>query len=752
MRTDNKDSVLELPRDVGKVASKALKLFHERYNRVLRRTDRLFMFLLPAQWLMAIAVSLWLSPTAWAGRDSTLHEHLLAAFFLGGAIVSLPVYLAWRRPTETSTRLTVACSQVLFSALFIHLTGGRIETHFHIFGSLAILAFYRDLWVLIPATIVVAADHFFRGMYWPESVYGVANPEWWRFLEHAGWVVFIDIFLILNCIHSYNDLVEICEVQTEYTDRLVGSMHDSVIIATSDGIISRANGAATTMLGYSEEELLGQPLGIILGEEDGDGDGDGEGDGDGDGEGMVDRLRIDGVLGQREKTYVTKNGDKIPVLFSGSAVRDSSGSVEALVFVAHDITQRRQAEKYLQGLLHASPVGLLVASQGGRIERVNPRLTHMFGYSEREILGQPIELLVPDRSQAIHEGQRKAFAIIEGQPVMASGREVIGRRKDGTEFAAHVSLSSTSLEGHPIVLAGVLDRTEYHEAEEARRRMENEIARASGMAEVATGVLHNVGNVVNSVNISAGIAQDGLRNTSLGILEDVIGLLDAHGADPATLQKFLTEDRRGKRLAESLNAIAKRVRQEHSDIDGELASLRDHVRHIIAIVTSQQAYARSMGVLEEVELGPFIEKAIALSGTSFSSKDIRVECSYGETSALRVEPHKLMQIVVNLLGNARHALAENDPGDRVIRVHAGLDGDDTIAISVADNGTGIAPENLARIFTHGFTTKVNGHGFGLHVSATAAIELGGKLTAKSEGLGTGATFLLTLPSQPAVAV
>ncbi len=530
----------------------------------------------------------------------------------------------------------------------------------------------------------------------------------------------------------------------EYTDRIVGSMHDLLVVTTPRGIITRANAAATAMLGYSVDELVGMPLGLIFFDgivffnEEGE---QGE-------EGLVARLRAEGVLSQRETTCQSKDGKKLPVLLSGSIVHDSAGEIEALVCVAHDITNRKQAEDYLRGILDASPVGLLVATQDGKIQRVNRTLSDMFGYTEQEIIGHPIEMLVPEQRKNIYESQGRTFARKHQQQFMAMGRELKGRRKDNTEFAAHVSLTSTSVQGQSIILAGVLDRTEYHEADLSRRRMENDIARASGMAEVATGVLHNVGNVVNSVNISAGIAQDRLRKTSLGILEDVIELLHSQGADAASLQNFLTEDPRGKRIVESLRAIAKRLRKEHSDIHEELASLGEHVSHIMAIVASQQQYATSMGVLEEVELGPFLDKAIALSGTAFSSKNMRVERRYGDAAHLTVEPHKLMQIIVNLLSNARHALAENSSGERVIQIQAEREGDDTVVISVTDNGEGIPAENLTRIFTHGFTTKTDGHGFGLHISATAAVELGGKLSVKSDGPGTGATFVLTLPTRP----
>jgi hypothetical protein len=146
------------------------------------------------------------SPFAWQGKERVLHMHVWVAVLAGAGITLLPVLLAWLRPGSTLTRHVIAASQMLSSALLIHLSGGRIETHFHVFGSLAFLAFYLDWKVILTATTVVAADHFARGIFWPESVYGVTNPEWWRFLEHAGWVVFEDIFLIYACIFSSKEL------------------------------------------------------------------------------------------------------------------------------------------------------------------------------------------------------------------------------------------------------------------------------------------------------------------------------------------------------------------------------------------------------------------------------------------------------------------------------------------------------------------------------------------------------------------
>jgi signal transduction histidine kinase len=205
--------------DAGRVD----ELFDEQYRQVLRRTDRLFAWLLVAQWLAAIATAVWISPLTWAGLDHETHPHLFAAVFLGGAVISLPVLLALIRPGATATRQAVAVGQALMSTLLIHLTGGRIETHFHVFCSLALLAFYRDWRVLLTASVVVAADHFVRGLVWPQSVYGTSLVSPWRFAEHAGWVLVEDVFLIFACRQGLREMRSVAERQAglEQTNQMV---------------------------------------------------------------------------------------------------------------------------------------------------------------------------------------------------------------------------------------------------------------------------------------------------------------------------------------------------------------------------------------------------------------------------------------------------------------------------------------------------------------------------------------------------
>jgi|EndMetStandDraft_9_1072997.scaffolds.fasta_scaffold37131_2 signal transduction histidine kinase len=186
-------------------------IYRQHLDVIYRRVDRLFAHLMVLQWIAAIAFALWVSPLAWEGTTSRTHVHVWAAVVLGGAISFFPVLLALVRPGAPLTRYTIATAQMLMSALLIHLTGGRIETHFHVFGSLAFLAFYRDWRVLLPATVIVAADHALRGLFWPQSVYGLLTVSSWRWLEHSAWVLFEDVFLVMACVRGTDELRQIAE-------------------------------------------------------------------------------------------------------------------------------------------------------------------------------------------------------------------------------------------------------------------------------------------------------------------------------------------------------------------------------------------------------------------------------------------------------------------------------------------------------------------------------------------------------------
>jgi signal transduction histidine kinase len=232
MRTNSSADVVE--RTVADPAA-VDALFHAHQQQIYERTDRMFAQLMALQWIAGIIFALWVSPRTWAGSVSQVHVHVWAAVFLGGALSLFPALLVQLQPGAPSTRYVIATAQMLMSALLIHLTGGRIETHFHVFGSLAFLAFYRDWRVLVPATIVVALDHFLRGLFWPQSVYGVLVASEWRWLEHAAWVVFEDIVLVMSCLRGTRELRQIAErtaiLERAHKDQVRQGMELSELVA-----------------------------------------------------------------------------------------------------------------------------------------------------------------------------------------------------------------------------------------------------------------------------------------------------------------------------------------------------------------------------------------------------------------------------------------------------------------------------------------------------------------------------------------
>lgn len=193
------------------IVRRARERFEANWQSVCVATDRFLAKLMLGQWIFGIVVALTFSPYGWEGKVKNVHMHVWIALVLGAVIASLPVVLAMGRPGWVGTRHVIAAAQMLFSGLLIHLSGGRIETHFHIFGSLGILAFYRDWRVLVTASAVTAIDHLVRGVTWPESIYGIQNPEAWRVLEHAFWVLFAAIFLSVSCLRSRKEMLLIAE-------------------------------------------------------------------------------------------------------------------------------------------------------------------------------------------------------------------------------------------------------------------------------------------------------------------------------------------------------------------------------------------------------------------------------------------------------------------------------------------------------------------------------------------------------------
>jgi len=286
---------------------------------------------------------------------------------------------------------------------------------------------------------------------------------------------------------------------------------------------------------------------------------------------------------------------------------------------------------------------------------------------------------------------------------------------------------------------------------EERKRMQVEVerthqelvetSRLAGMTEIATNVLHNVGNILNSVNVSATLAAHSVKKSRADNLARLAAMLQEHEHD---LGAFITSDPKGKQVPFYLATLSDHLLADQETTLRELDSLRKNVEHINEIVAMQQNYAKVSGVKEIVHIPDLVEDSLRINLGSLNRHGVEVVRDYGKVPPMNVEKHKILQILVNLLRNAKYACDESGRADKQLTVRV-ANGQERLKISVMDNGVGIPPENLTRIFSHGFTTRKKGHGFGLHSGALAAREMGGSLTAHSEGPGQGATFTLELP-------
>lgn len=272
-----------------------------------------------------------------------------------------------------------------------------------------------------------------------------------------------------------------------------------------------------------------------------------------------------------------------------------------------------------------------------------------------------------------------------------------------------------------------------------------EASRAAGMAEVATGVLHNVGNVLNSVNVSATLILDTLRESRTGNVLKIAQMMDL---PPEELSQFLAWDKKGQQIPKYLTSLGNALADEHGRLFSETQALADRIEHIKEIVAMQQNYGRVLGISETIPPEKLMEDALMLNHGALVRHNVAVKKAYEDLPDLVVDKHKVLQILLNFINNAKYACSENGKEEKFITLGIYKGQDSTVCFSVTDNGIGIESKNLTRIFQHGFTTRKSGHGFGLHSGALAAKEMGGRLWAESKGPGQGAVFTLELPTSP----
>lgn len=408
------------------------------------------------------------------------------------------------------------------------------------------------------------------------------------------------------------------------------------------------------------------------------------------------------------------------------------------------ITTLKHDQWYLRALLENAPDSIYFKDLSSRYLRVSHSMSTCFGLGDpKQVEGkQDSEFFTQDHAQSAFEGEQiiikteRAIVDSEQQETWADGR---------VTWASTTKLPLYNEYGQVIGTFGISrDITGRKHTERALAQSQRnllEASRLAGMAEVASGVLHNIGNAFNSVNTSTALVADQARNLKFAGLSRAVEMIHENRGH---LDDFFANDTRGKQIPGYLTQLSTQLTRDHLSLLNELRSLSKSVDHIKNIIAMQQSYARTSSFLEELTVAEVVSEALQISEVSLDRHHILLIRDFQEVPRIMAARHKVLEILVNLIGNAKQAVDENGKDEK--RITISIRSTQTEAqIGVRDNGVGIPAENLQRIFSFGFTTKAKGHGFGLHSSAIAAQEMNGSLNAKSEGRGHGAEFTLELP-------
>ena len=775
------------------VGRRANELFTSYQRDIYKSTDRLFAGLMGFQWIAGIVFALWVSPLAWYGSVSRTHIHVWAAVIVGGIISLFPALLGLLRPGRASTRYTIAVAQMLMGALLIHLTGGRLETHFHVFGSLAFLAFYRDWRVLIPATIVVALDHMLRGMFWPQSVYGVLVVSQWRWVEHAAWVAFEDVFLVVSCLRSVAEMRDTAErtatleqeIRTRQqaeidarnawarNDGILDVALDCVVLMDESGRIVQFNPAAERTFGYAAAEAVGTPLDALIVPSDQLGS---------HREGLARYLASGqtAVLNRRlELSAVRKGGETFPVEVAIAPI-----SLEGSAMFAgymRDITERRQAEA---ALAERMSLASLTAAVGLALTR---------SADSRAMLQHCAEALV----QHLHGGLARIWTLDEHEPALdlqASaghyigldgallrvpvGRFSIGRiaaeRRWRLDDAANVDPQigdpdwvrregMVAFAGYPLLLEGKLlgvmaiyaDHKFSPSALDAlavvadgialgieRKRAERELARYTTDLEQAHNTerrnAEQLAKLVDQLRVTQGQAEAATRAKS----------------------DFLAS--MSHELRTPLNAIIlySELLQEEAGDQGQQGSVADlqkiqsagkHLLDLInGILDLSKIEAGKMTLsLERFEVRAMIDDLLDTVGPLIEQRGNALTVTCGEdVGSMVADFMKTRQILLNLLSNAGKFTRDGAIALDVQRATVG--GRAGVRFSVVDTGVGMTAAQTDRIFDAftqadvTTTRKYGGTGLGLAIVSRFCQLMGGSVSVESRP-GHGSSFFVQLP-------
>ncbi|MEN3369263.1 MAG: hypothetical protein V7609_1406 [Verrucomicrobiota bacterium] len=689
----------------GISAGRADELFQQHRQQIYRDTDKLFARLMLFQWVACIVIALLVSPRTWNGDASAIHVHVWAAIIIGGAITVFPVWMTRVWPGAVLTRHVIAVAQMLMSALLISLTGGRIETHFHVFGSLVILSFYRDWRVLIPATLVVALDHFLRGIYWPYSVYGVLTASPWRSIEHAGWVIFEDVFLVISCLRSISEMRFIAnrtaalEASDQASRQLFEEAPIGMAVVGLDERFKQVNARFSQMVDYSEAELKTRaPLDITHPE-------------DWDQTKQFAEAMLGGTArASMEKRYIRKNGEMIWATRTACIIRDETGQPHHFLIMVEDISERKRAEEALseskrrletaletnQLIMDNSQDVICTIDESGRFVTVNKASEALWGYTSAELEGHAyIEWVHPEDRPKTIEAAGKIR--VNGKVVDFVNRYV---RKDGS--IVDVLWSASWSDSKKMMFCVAHDVTERSRIEKALREAKEDADRANrAKSEFLSRMSHELRTPLNAI---LGFGQ----------------------------------------LLERQNPTEKQLARVH-----HITSAGRHLLNLInEVLDISRIEAGNLQLsVEPVSLSEVLEETLDLMRplASDRSMELSVGAELDGEQYVLADRQRLKQVLLNLLTNA----VKYTPVGGKITISADASKPETMRVIVTDSGSGIPAQKLTRLFTPfdrlgAEQSGVEGTGLGLALCQRLMQAMDGAVGVSSE-VGKGSAFWIELP-------
>ncbi|KLU07421.1 two-component signal transduction [Rhodopirellula islandica] len=727
-------------------------LFAEHLQSRQISADRALAVVLALQWAFAIGCAVWISPYTWIGSQQLVHVHVWSSIVGGGLLTIFPVFLAINFPGQRMTRMIMAVAQMQFSALLIHLMGGRIESHFHIFGSLAFLAFYKDPWVFLPAVSVISLDHLVRSLFWPESVFGVLSPSPLRALEHAGWIVFETIFLILGVRQNRLSLWELAKLQSSLTQQR-DLLEERVRSRTSeieqqrhiqDTILQRIPAAVFwrdingTFLGCNEifsefvglkspQDIVGKRMNDIIPSND------------------QAHNRLSSFCDSPDENVELVNieeilqnfaGESRTVLAGATSLHDHQNNCFGTLGSFLDITDLKHAEsrgKSLANLIQESPNELYIFdAETLRLVEANRGFLRSIGL-ERDQLGNcsPQDFL---QGISNHE-LRQRITVAMADPSERCAFNSAHVRKDGTAFPVHVDIHRSTFETRPVFVAFATDLSDT-------QAMERQLAQAQkleSMGQLAAGIAHEINTPMQCVSGNVEfltMSYERLFQFTDGLFE-LLKSPSLNAVDAQSQLESLTKQHRYDVLREQTPDAIEEASQA--------------VIRVIEIVRAMKAMSHpGRQEMNDTDVNTLIQQAAIISRNRYKYvAELELDLSH-DLPPIPAFGAELSQVFINLIVNAADAIAERKASEPElegkIRVNS-VQNDNQVEIRVSDNGTGMSADVRSKVFNQFFTTKEVGKGTGMGLSLTYNIvssKHNGTVHVESEP-NVGSSFIVTLP-------